>query len=147
MILPTEVQIGRADDLITELQEKLIARISRLEYVVIQVKGIGKRSRMLRGRCAETLERIGPDKLGYRIIEPFRDGKPYEDFGAPEYLVVDSKNDKEVLREIVKNPYYKIGRGHGVRFARAIQADEVKTVNIGENAKKALGNLKIKVSN
>lgn len=144
--LPTEVKISRADDLISELQETLISKIPRLEYVVVQIKGIGKRSRMLRGQCAETLERIGPAKIGWRTIVPYRDGQSYEDFGAPEYLVTDYQNAVQVLQEIVKNPYYKIGRGHGVRFARAVQADEVKTVNIGGNAKEALRNLRIQVS-
>ena len=147
VILPTEVKVSRAGDLVTELQEKLITKIPRLEYVVIQIKGVGKRMRMLRGKCAETLERIGPAKQGWRAITPFRDGKVYEDFGAPEYLVVDySENGEELFREIIKNPYYKIGRGHGVRFARAVQADEVKTINIGENARQALGNLGVKIS-
>ena len=144
--VPAEVKVERVDDLISELQQKLIDQISRLEYIVVQIKGHGKRSRMLRDRCAETLERIGPDKRGSRVITPFKDGKPYDDFGAPEYLVVDRKDNKEVLREVVKNPYYKIGRGHGVRFAQAVQADEVKTTTIGENAKQALKNLKISVS-
>ena len=144
--LPTETKISRADDLISELQEILVTRIPRLEYVVIQIKGIGKRSRMLRGQCAETLERLGPEKLGWRVIEPYRDDKPYDDFGAPEYLVTDYQKDTQVWQEMVKNPYYKIGRGHGVRFAQAVQADEVKTNNIGENAQKALKNLEIEVT-
>ncbi len=162
--LPTETKISRADDLISELQETLISKIPRLEYVVVQIKGKGKRSRMLRGQCVETLERLGPKKQGWRVIEPYRNGQPYDDFGAPEYLVTDYQKDTQVWEEIVtspradargssqfasqivKNPYYKIGRGHGVRFSQAIQADEVKTSNIGENAQKALKNLKIKVT-
>ena len=144
--LPTEVKISRADDLITELQNILIEKIPSLEYVVIQIKGAGRRLRMLRGQCVETLERIGSGKQGSRVITPYKDGKPYDDFGAPEYLVIDYKDNQEVLREIIKNPYYKIGRGHGVQFVRAVQADKVKTINIGENAKKALAKLEIKVS-
>ena len=144
--LPTETKISRADDLISELQETLISRIPRLEYVVVQIKGVGKRSRMIRGQCVETLERLGPEKLGWRVIEPHRNGQPYDDFGAPEYLVTDYQKDTQVREEMVKNPYYKIGRGHGVRFAQAVQADEVRVNNIGENAKKALKNLKIKVT-
>ena len=143
--LPAEVKISRADDLISELQATLINQIARLEYVVIQIKGKGRRSRMIRGKCAEILERIGPKKKGFRVIIPYRDDKPYDDFGAPEYLVTDFKNGKEVYKEVVNNPYYKIGRGHGVRFSQAVQADEVKTINIGENAKKALEKLKIKL--
>jgi cation diffusion facilitator family transporter len=144
--LPAEVKISRADDLISELQEKLISKIPRLEYVVIQIKGAGKRVRMLRGKCSETVDKIGPEKKGRRTITPYKDGKVYDDFGAPEYLVIDRKRGKEVLKKTVKNPYYKIGRGHGVRFARAIQADEVKTQVIGENAEKALRGLGIKTS-
>jgi len=144
--LPTETKISRADDLISELQQTLTTKIPRLEYVVIQIKGKGKRSRMLRGQCAETLERLGPEKIGWRVIEPYRDGQPYDDFGAPEYMVKDYQNFKQVYEEMVKNPYYKIGRGHGVRFARAVQADEVRAPNIGENAQKALKNLRIEVT-
>lgn len=144
--LPVEVKISRADDLISELQSTLINRIPRLEYVVVQIKGKGRRVRMLRGECAETLERLGPKKKGFRVITPYKKGAPYEDFGAPEYFVSDFKDGKEVLREVIKNPYYKIGRGHGVRFARAVQTDEVKTINIGENAKEALKRLKIKLT-
>jgi len=146
IVLPKEVKISRADDLVSELQKSLINRIPRLEYVVIQIKGKGKRLRMLRGQCTQVLEQIGPSKKGYRTIQPYKNGRPYEDFGAPEYLVVDTRKGQEILKEIVVNPYYKIGRGHGVRFARAVQADEVKTVNIGENAQKALSDLKIKVT-
>ena len=144
--LPTETKISRADDLISELQETLIKKIPRLEYVVTQIKGVGKRVRMARGQCAETLERLGPEKLGRRVITPYRDGKPYEDFGAPEYLVADYQKDTQVWQEMVKNPYYKIGRGHGVRFSQAIQADEVHAQNIGENAKQALRKLGIEVT-
>lgn len=144
--LPTEVKISRADELIQELQETLIKKIPCLEYVIIQIKGVGKRLKMLRRKCGETIEIIGPKKVGWRIITPFRNNKSYKDFGAPEYLVIDSRNGEKILREIIKNPYYKIGRGHGVRFARAVQADEVRTQNIGENAKNALGKLKIKLT-
>lgn len=146
LVVPAEVKVGRVDDLITELQGKLIAQIPRLEYVVIQIKGEDKRVRMLRGKCAEITERLGPEKKGWRVVVPYREGKPYEDFGAPEYLIIDYQESREVLREIIRNPYYKIGRGHGVRFARAVQANEVRTTNIGENAREALEKLKIEIS-
>lgn len=145
--LPTDVKISRADDIISELQETLISKISRLEYVVIQIRGTDRRLRMLRGECAETLERLCPEKRGWRVIAPYRDGKPYDDFGAPEYLVTDYQKDEQVYQKMVTSPYYKIGRGYGVRFAQAVQADEVRAKNIGENAKEALQKLNIKVSN
>lgn len=145
--VPKEVKVGRVDDLIRDLQEKLIAEISRLEYVVVQVTGGGKRLRMFRRECKEAgEEKIGPAKKGRRVITPYRNGEPYEDFGAPEYLVVDYKEDKEVQRKIVENPYFKIGRGHGVQFAQAVQSDEVRVRDIGKNARKALDKLGIVVT-
>ncbi len=152
--VPVEVKVGRVDDLIHDLQEHLIKKISRLEYVVVQVTGGGKRLRMFRGkeaeveslgRCAGELEKTGPEKKGYRIITPYREGKVYGDFGAPQYLVVDYQGGEEVQREILENPYFKIGRGHGVRFAQAVRADEVRTQEIGSNAKTALKGLNIKL--
>ena len=145
--VPGEVKVGRVDDLIRDLQEKLIKEITRLEYIVVQITGGGKRSRMFREECKEDgVERIGPEKKGRRVITPYRTGEPYEDFGAPEYMVVDYENGKEVQREIIKNPYFKIGRGHGVQFSQAVQADEVQVKDIGENARQALDKLGIMVT-
>jgi predicted Fe-Mo cluster-binding NifX family protein len=55
-------------------------------------------------------------------------------------------DNKEVLREVMKNPFYRAGRGHGVRFAQAVQADEVKVTDIGANAQTKLNKLGIKIS-
>ncbi len=152
--LPEEVKVGRANDLVIDLQRKLIEQIPSLEYVTVQIEGRGERARMFRGRedeaeslgrCAGDLEQIGPEKVGYRVILPYRDGEIYPDFGAPEYSVIDYKNGNEVQHEIVENPYFKIGRGHGVRFAQAVRADEVKTKEIGQNAVTALEDLNIKI--
>ncbi len=139
--VPEDVKMGRVDDLIHDLQRTLIEQVSRLEYVVIQVEGKGKRVRMFRDRCDEPVDKIGPEKRGHRVITPYRDGAVYEDFGAPEYLVIDYKKDQEVQRTVVDNPYFKIGRGHGVRFAQAVEADEVRAKDIGDNARSALDKL------
>ncbi len=156
ILLPEEVKVGRANDLVDDLQSTLIGNVPGLEYVTVQIQGRGERSRMFRGknnqavslgRCGGGLETVGPEKKGYRVITPYRDGKIYADFGAPEYLVVDYEEGDEVQRSIVENPYFKIGRGHGVRFAQAVQADEVKTKEIGKNAQYALKKLNIKITN
>ncbi|MEA2020634.1 MAG: cation diffusion facilitator family transporter [Patescibacteria group bacterium] len=141
--IPENVKMGRVDDLIHDLQRTLIDKVSRLEYVTIQIKGEGRRIRMFRGKCDEPLDKIGPDKQGRRVLTPYREGEIYEDFGAPEYLVTDYKNGKEIQRVVVENPYFKIGRGHGVQFARAVGADEVRTKEIGDNALDALKKLGI----
>lgn len=143
--IPDEVKVGRVDDLVDDLQCKLIDQISCLEYVVVQVEGSGKRSRMLRDRCPEKLEWVGPPKQGRRVIIPYREGEEYEDFGAPEYLVIDYKKGNEVQRELIKNPFFKIGRGHGVRFSQAVRADEIRVSDIGDNAREKLKKLGVEV--
>jgi len=143
--LPVAVKLSRANELLRELEQVLLEKIDSLESVVIQLRGSGQRVKMVRGKCAEAEEIIGPEKKGRRVIIPYRQGKPHPDFGAPEYLVRDYQGRKVVWRQIIKNPYYKIGRGHGVRFAQAVGADEVRAKDIGANAKKALGKLKIEV--
>ncbi|MFW6109945.1 MAG: cation diffusion facilitator family transporter [Patescibacteria group bacterium] len=144
IVIPKDVTAGKVDDLVTDLQETLVEKVPHLEYAVVQIHGHGKRSRMFRGEC-ETIERVGPKKKGYRVITPYRNGCFYEDFGAPEYLVTDYRGERDVQREIVENPYFKVGRGHGVRFSQAVQADEVRTENIGENAKRALKDLGVSI--
>lgn len=146
IILPSEVKVGKADQIISELQELLIDQIDTIENVVIQVKGKDERFRMLReGKPEKFFEdnnKIYPSiyiqKKGKRTIYPYLDDKKIDEFGAPEYLIEDRKGGKVKFRKIVKNPYYKIGRGHGVRFARAIDADEVVAGSIGKNARGAL---------
>jgi hypothetical protein len=49
---------------------------------------------------AETLERIGRQKKGFRVIMSYKDGKFYEDFGVPEYLKLDYEKDKEVFAKL-----------------------------------------------
>ena len=113
---------------------------------MIQIKGEDKSYRLLRGGEEEkfynedkaVFEQVNLPKKGFRRIRPFRKGHESEDFGAPSYLVVDKKRGRVRQKKVMKNPFFRTGRGHGVRFARAINADEVNAKNIGRNAKKAL---------
>ncbi|MBN2015218.1 cation diffusion facilitator family transporter [Candidatus Dojkabacteria bacterium] len=144
--LPSEVKVGKADQIISDLQSLIIQKINSVEHVVIQVKGTDERFRMSReGKVQKFFEhgnKIYPSidirKKGRRTIYPYREDKQVDDFGAPEYLVEDKLKGKVKLSKKIKNPYYRIGRGHGVRFAKAIGADEVVAGNIGKNAKRAL---------
>jgi len=61
-------------------------------------------------------------------------------------LVIDrDKQGKTVQREIVKNPYFTAGVGHGIRFIKTIKADKIVTVEIGENARKKLQEMGVAV--
>ena len=86
------------------------------------------------------------EKQGFRTIYPYKDGKVTEVFGSVFYLVVDRQGEKVMSRRVVKNPFYRVGRSHGVQFARDIGADRVIASDIGENARKMLGQANIDVS-
>ena len=56
-----------------------------------------------------------------------------------EYLLIDQSKDKKILqKKIVKNPYFAIGRGHGLRFALSMRADKIIAPQLGETAKERL---------
>lgn len=78
----------------------------------------------------------------YRIAIPYQDGIISSDFGSKEYMLIDLSSKKEVLKkEIVTNPFYGNGEnsGHGVRFIKSVDADEIIVRSIGHGA---LNNLK-----
>jgi cation diffusion facilitator family transporter len=151
--LPSDIKVGKADEIVSELQSLIIEQLKDVEHIIIQIKGASERFRMSRAGKKEKFflqgNQLYPSlnikKRGRRTIYPYRENKQIEDFGAPNYLIEDEKKGKKVFSKVVNNPYYRIGRGHGVRFARAIEADEVVAENIGKNARRSLRVRGIKV--
>lgn len=144
--VPSDIKVAKVDQIISELQMLIIEKLKRVEHVVVQIKGGEERYRMLRDGKEEKffLEKqkaipfLNIKKHGRRTIYPIRKGRRVSDFGACEYLVQDEKKGKKIFEKVVKNPFYRVGRGHGVRFARAIDADVVVAKNIGRNARQML---------
>jgi len=148
--LVPRLKIEEATRLTDKLQNTLLSKIEKLKSINITVQSHEFQRGTLRTSGGGQLkykrgfEPIELQKLGYRIIIPLADGVSSE-FGAPNFLVIDKGKKGDVLRKVkIKNKYYENGAGHGVKFAKAISADEVWGAHIGQNAQNNLNAAKIK---
>lgn len=151
--LEPRLKIEEATHITDELQNILLEKIEKLKSVNIAVeshdfaRGILKPSFGGKLKFQRGFEPIELKKLGHRVIMPLTDG-PSPEFGAPNFLVIDQDEKGAVLRKTkMKNKFYEEGAGHGVKFAKAISADEVWAEHIGENAQNNLrgANIKFKI--
>ncbi len=149
--LPLKLKVEEVDKITKSLEERVLSNIPELKYIVFSIEPYQvKRSVILQdfGRkiCSvEGIEKIGPKKLGKRIIIPLENKKIAKTFGAKNYLILDKKEGKILRKEIIKNIYFKKTSPHGARFAKAVRADKVFTYQIGKNAKKNLENFGIEI--
>jgi cation diffusion facilitator family transporter len=148
--LDPQLKIEEATHLTDKLQDTLLSRIEKLKSINITVQSHEFQRGTLRTsgggqlRYKRGFEPIELEKLGHRTIIPLADGVSSE-FGAPNFLVIDEDIRGDVLRKVkIKNKYYESGAGHGVKFAKAISADEVWSAHIGQNAQNNLNAAKIK---
>ena len=148
------LKIDKVSQLTKKLENELINKIPELKYVIISVEsheakqgtimGLGRRFGFKQG-----FESIGPKKIGKRTIIPLENDEISDHFGVAQYLVIDQDEKGKILRkEIVKNPYFESGTGHGFKFAKAVSADKVITRQIGTNAKRNLEayNIELEIS-
>ena len=150
--LNKEWKMERVSEVLKNLENVLLKEIDSLNFITIQVashnfkEGSTKSKTGQITRFKQIPQKVFLEKKGERTIISYKNGKLYNDFGAPEYLVVDrDKQGETVQREIIKNPYFTAGVGHGTRFIKAIKADKIITVEIGENARKKLQEMGVAV--
>jgi len=150
--LNKEWKMERVSEVLKNLENVLLEKIADLNFITIQVASHNFKEGSIKSKTGQITrfkqipQKIFLEKKGERTIISYKNGKLYNDFGAPEYLVIDrDKQGKTVRREIVKNPYFTAGVGHGIRFIKAIKADKIITVEIGENAMKKLKEMGVKV--
>ncbi len=149
--LPLKLKLDEVGKITKQLEERLFNNIPELKYVVISVEPYDvKKSTIVgflgRKFCEEEgFEKIGPRKVGKRIIIPIKDNKLFDKFGSEFYLLVDIKGGKIQRREVMRNPYFEKDSPKGVRFIKATRSDEVVTPVIGPNAKQNLENFGIKI--
>lgn len=147
-------RMPKVQEVTQALENLLIKEIEPLQFVSIEVlshqlkQGYLKSSLGQIRRFVETHSYVSLQKLGQRTIMPVdeKTNNLYPTFGAPFYLVIDKDPQGKVLqKKKIKNPYFVIGRGHGLRFIREMEPDIVITKEIGDPAKKALKDTGIKV--
>jgi len=148
--LDPKLKIEEASRLTDMLRNTLILKIDKLKSVSITVESHEFQRGTLKTAIGSQLkyqkgfEPIQLKKLGFRIIIPV-DNERSSEFGAPNFLVIDQDEKGNVLRKIkIKNKFYESSAGHGVKFAKAISADEVWSAHIGQNAQNNLVAAKIK---
>lgn len=149
--LAPKLKVEEVQKITETLEERLLSNISELKQVVISLEAydmakstilprLGKKIGVLEG-----FERIGPKKMGKRIIIPFKAKKISPVFGTEQYLIIDKKDGNILLKKFIKNPYFEKNFPHGARFAKAVRADKVLTQQIGPNARQNLENFGIEV--
>ena len=149
--LPPRLKIEKVQEIITSLEKKLLKNISELKEVIISIAPYDAEKTILLPNFGGKIERcrgfekIGPEKLGKRIVIPLEKENRAPCFGASKYLIIDLKDGKILRKEILKNPYFESGTPHGSRFVRAIRADKVIVSSIGPSAKRRIENLGIEV--
>ena len=143
--LNKEWKMKKVSEVIKNLKDILLEKITALDFIVIQVashnleKGNSK-LKMNQNTCSRKLSpEIDFAKKGIRTIISYQDGSFYYDFGAPEYLVIDqNQQGKTIQQKIIKNPYFVTGKGYGIKFAKLVKTDKIITTEIGTDAKKKL---------
>ncbi len=145
IVLDPKLKIEEASNITDKLEKNLLEKIDKLKLVNISVeshdfhKGTLKNSIGSRLIYRRGFSPIGPKKIGYRIIIPVFEGDIADEFGVKEYAVIDYDDNKKILGKTkIKNIFYEATTGHGVKFAKAVSADEVYATKIGESAKNNL---------
>ena len=150
--LNKEWKMERVSEVLKNLENVLLKEIDGLNFITIQVASHNFKRGSIKSKSGQITrfkqisQEVFLEKRGERTIISYENGKLYNDFGAPEYLVIDrDKQGKTVQRETVKNPYFTAGVGHGIRFIKTIKADKIITTEIGENARKKLQEMGVAV--
>jgi len=149
--LPSKLKVEEVGEITKNLEEKLLKNVPELKYVVISIEPYDMKRSVVIGMLGrkfceeEGFEKIGPEKIGERVIVPVKENRINERFGSREYLLLDIKDQKVQRKEILKNPYFEEGAPKGTRFAKAVRADKVFTVQIGPNAEQSLKNVGIEI--
>ena len=172
--LDARLKVEEAEAVSNGLQSDLLGKIKNLKYVVVQVESHKLKAGFIRPRWGRRLgsgEGIGlaptsafssffiPEKKGYRIIIPVKDNEIHDDFGAPEYLVVDlsphqkfgsgdkdKESNKILEKQLIKNPYFTPEAGSGMKVVKIARADEIITKKIGPGACQRAKEMGVKVT-
>ncbi len=149
--LNPKIDVATASNIIENLQKELLGKFDTLKQIniglishdlssVMVSPRWGKRYSFKRGQ-----EKIGPKKQGKRIVIPIENNQISDHFGKKEYLIIDIFDNKITRKEKIKNKYFAAESSHGVKFIKAISADEIWLKDIGKGAEQNIKNHGIKL--
>ena len=154
--LDSSLKVNEAENITMSLQKDLLEKIASLSHAVIQVASHDFSEGVIRPAIGRQIKWRGllqaaddlgiKPKQGYRLIIPVKDGKLFNNFGAPEYLLIDKSDGKIIEKQTIKNIYYEKDKGHGMKIAKAAKADEIITSAIGQTAREKAEKEGIKIS-
>ncbi len=153
--LKADLTVDKAEQITKYIEQKLLEKIPRLTQITISVESHQYQQCFVRTKLGQKIKWRKNYKLPgapykkqniYRIIIPIENNAISKELGAPQYLLVDKNKEGVVLKKTVKNPYYTQTNGYGMRFAKAVQANEIITAHIGEKAQKLAEELNIKIT-
>ncbi len=132
------------------LEKTLLDELPELKQISILVKSHEIQSSAIKPVWGKTIKYFKkrkrlvsiPKKGNWRVAIPMENESEISlSFGSKNYLVIDldNRNGKIIGKKFIKNPYFSDEGGHGVKFIKDAEANEVITKQIGESA---LTNLK-----
>ncbi len=145
-------RLEKAEEVIKSLEKILLEKIKDLEFVAIQVVSHKLKDKYIKMRSHEAkcykapFKKVKLEKKGFRTIIPLKENKLCSTFGAPEYMVIDKdKKGNLILKKKIKNPYFRLGKGHGMKFVKDVKPNKIIAREIGEKSKKELEKLGIEI--
>lgn len=150
--LPPKLKVEEIEKIINDFEKRLKNNIAELQYTTITIESYGMEKSTINTTfknkvCADDFQKIGPKKKGQRVVFPVKDKdgtKLNARFGSRYFLIIDLQGKTKTTKKVMQNPYFK-DTPHGNRFLKAVRADKLVTLQIGENAKQSLANFGIKV--
>lgn len=151
--LPPKLKVEEIEKIINDFEERLKANIPELQYTTIAIESYDMEKTTIDTSfttkvCSEGFEKIGPEKKGQRVVIPLKNKKGNKidsQFGSKYYLLADLKGEEIINKEILENSYFKKETPHGNRFIKAVRADRLISLQVGDNAKESLSQFGIDV--
>jgi len=149
--LNPQIDVATASKISENLQKELLEKFSTLKQISIGLTSHDLSSALVSPRWGRRYsfkkgqEKIGPKKQGKRIVIPIENNEISAHFGRKEYLIIDILNNKIVRKEKIKNKYFTSKSSRGVKFIKAITADEIWLKDIGKEAEQNIKNHGIKL--
>ncbi len=151
-----QLKIDEVSAITNSLEKTLLKEIPELKQISILVKSHEVQSSAIKPLWGETIKFFKkreklvhlPKQGNWRVVIPMaNDSEISLSFGSKFYLVIDTDRETHQIigKTFLRNPYFSEEGGHGIKFIKDIEANEVITKQIGESALTNLKNQSIKV--